>query len=673
MKKIFKLMQKNKIMFTILFLLFIGSFLTTGILLYSISLLQGIENILRIVGSIFIFIIFIALTLFGMKALVKNKPLTYLLILFLSLIYIGATGYVGTQIYKAYGSLGKFSSTTNTYSSSIVTLSTNKIESINDLGNSKIGILNDKDSVDGYQIPQEIIKSEKLKVKTVEYESYITLLTDLYNEKIDYIFLPTNYTVLFKNIEGFDDLETKTKIIYTKDKKVKSATASTGGKITKPFTILLMGVDSEQENIKGASFNGDSLMLITFNPETLNTTILSIPRDTYVPIACFAGQRENKITHAAWYGEDCMMKTITKFTGIDIDYYVKINFKGVVKLVDALGGIDVDVPIKFCEQDSNRNMNNQICLNPGQQTLNGEQALALSRHRKTINDFVRGQNQQLVVKGLMNKVKSIRSVDTIQDLLATLSNNMETNMSTSEMLSLYDVAKDIASKTKDMPIEDLLTMQRLYLSGYDQYIYDYSGINGQGTRMRLYNFVAYKGSLKDVSNAMKVNLGLSDPTIIKTFSFDINNPYEEHIIGQGTYNESRISILPSFVGYDKQRAISYGNSHGFTVNVKYVSSPTGRVGQILEQSAPEGMDVKYVGKMTITVIDKVTGSTSSNNSSNKKPTTKPEDKDDDEEKTCPIKTCPDGETLKNPTSPNCSCEKDEEPTEPEIPGIPGNE
>lgn len=653
MKKLFKLLKKNKLMFTILFILSIGCLGSTALLLYAISLLQGIETLIRIIGGCILIIVFIAIILFGMKALVKNKPLNYVIIVLISLLYACGTGYAGLQVYKAYGSLYKFSTTTNTYSSSIVTLVSNKVESIKDLGNSKVGILNDKSSRDGYQIPQEIIKEENLKIKTVEYENYITLLTDLYEGKIDYVFLPTNYTVLFKNIEGFEDIESKTKIIYTKDKKVKSEIASTGGKITKPFTVLLMGVDSEQENIKGASFNGDSLMLVTFNPETLNTTILSIPRDTYVPIACFAGQRENKITHAAWYGEDCMMKTITKFTDINIDYFVKINFKGVVKLVDALGGIDVDVPIKFCEQDSNRNLNNQICLNPGQQVLNGEQALALARHRKTINDFIRGQNQQLVVKGLMNKVKTIRSVDTIQELLSTLSNNMETNMSTSEMLSLYDVAKDIATKSKDLPIEDLLTMQRLYISGYDQYIYDYSAINGQGTRMNLYNFVAYKGSIKDVSNAMKINLGLKEPEIIKTFSFDVNNPYEETIIGQGKYNESRISILPSFIGQDKSKAISYGNSHGFSVNVEYVTSTTGFVGQILKQSAPAGMDTKYVGKMTITVIDKVEKKT-------EKPVEKPTKPDNDDKKD------PD----KEPDNDKDTSDKEEKPEEPIIPGLP---
>ena len=109
--------------------------------------------------------------------------------------------------------------------------------------------------------------------------------------------------------------------------------------------MLLMGIDSTEEGLdKNAVANGDSLMLVTFNPKTLNATMLSIPRDSYVPISCFVGKYENKITHAAWHGTDCMMQTIEDYFGITIDYYAKVNFKGLVHLVDAVGGIDVEVP-----------------------------------------------------------------------------------------------------------------------------------------------------------------------------------------------------------------------------------------------------------------------------------------------------------------------------------------
>jgi len=131
----------------------------------------------------------------------------------------------------------------------------------------------------------------------------LDLVNDLLNEKINLIFLPSNYSILFASIDGLENLNEKTKTIYTKDKNIKITNTLGTKNLDDPFTILLMGVDSEKEEIKGSSFNGDSLILVTFNPKTLNSTILSIPRDTYTSISCFAGQRKNKITHAAWYGE----------------------------------------------------------------------------------------------------------------------------------------------------------------------------------------------------------------------------------------------------------------------------------------------------------------------------------------------------------------------------------
>ena len=110
------------------------------------------------------------------------------------------------------------------------------------------------------------------------------------------------------------------------DKKMKKSDtsdeelSSSGKSITEPFTMLLMGIDSTDEVLeKNAIANGDTLILITFNPKTLNATMISIPRDSYVPIACWSDQAENKITHAAGYGTDCMMQTIENYFDINID------------------------------------------------------------------------------------------------------------------------------------------------------------------------------------------------------------------------------------------------------------------------------------------------------------------------------------------------------------------
>ena len=616
-------MKKNKPWFVTVFLLIVLITFTSIYALYAISLLSGIEDMLRFFFSLLLTFIWSLFLLFACRVLIRNKfsrLLTYSLI---AIVYIGGVGYAANTVDKTLGRLSNISSNSVSYSSSIVTLTDNDISSLEDIDNEKIGMLSDKKSIDGYQIPNEIIKKNKLKNEIQHYDSYVALIYALAEGDVKYVFLPTNYNVLFGNISGLEELEETTKIIHTYKKNVKVSQSGNSKITSEPFTLLLMGVDSEKEGIANSSFNGDSLMLITFNPKTLNTTILSIPRDTYVPIACFDGKRANKITHAAWYGQNCMIETIEDFTGIDINYYLKMNFKGVVKLIDNLGGVEVDVPYSFCEQNSNRKWGaNTVYVEEGLQTLTGEQALALARNRHpnptkcapkwtnySSNDFIRGQNQQTVVKAILNKAKDIRSLDVVTDLLDTLSSNLETNMSTNEVLSFYDILKKIVSVSGDIEMDDLLSMQKLSLSGYDRMIYDYSLINRQGMKMTLYNFVPYKGSIKDVSDAMKINLGILKEEPIKTFAFSVRDPYKEKVIGKNEYNEAIIPLVPSFVGRNYRELSGWAEKSGIKVNVNYVTSDiqTDYVGMVKSQNAPVGMDIRYIGSggMVVNVVNKV--------------------------------------------------------------------
>lgn len=623
----------------ILLLLNIGA---TAYFLYSLTLLGSIETFLRYVVAI----VLIALMIFSFfhirKTARKKKKVRFIIDVTLSLLYSAILIFVGGNIIKAIGKVGNLTERETTYSASIVTLSTNKATSINDISSSKeLGMIQDENSVDGYQIPQQIIEDKGLKNKVKYYDNYTDMLADLYDEEIEYIFLPSGYQSMFTSIDAYKDITEETKVIYTQNKSVKQE-VSAGKSLKEPFTILLMGIDSDTNDLsQSSSFNGDSLMLITFNPTTLNSTILSIPRDTYVPIACFNGKRKNKITHAAWQGEQCMMDTITGFTGIPIDYYIKINFKGAVQLVDALGGIDAEVPIGFCEQNSDRAWGeNTICVDAGYQHLNGEQALAWARHRKSagFDDFVRGQNQQLVVKAMLNKLKDVRDLDTVYKILDTVGNNMATNMTTSEILSLYNIGKDVLTRTKDMAVEDVLSMQHLYISGADASIYDYSTINGQGTRMRLYNFVPYQESLDAVIEAMKINLGMISPKMTKTFSFDASVPYEENIIGKMSKGSTNLTLLPDFTGDSVSYVQSYGSSHGIRIIVN------GNGSRVVSQSVPYGADLEFVKTLTIN-----TGST----------TTKKETEDDEKTTTKP--------TPSTEQKPSVEPEEPEESTPPEEP------
>ena len=538
--------QSSKLKKFVIILTFIINTVASGYLIYALSLLDGIENKLRLMIAATLGVVWLIFLICYRRSLKKTRS-KYGLFIPITIIYASALCLGGFYIIKTYNIIGNMTTKGTVYSSSIITLKKNKVTKVSQIKKSdKIGMLGDESSIDGYTIPKEIIKEKNLKNEIEEYESYIALLKGLYDKEIKYAILPTNYPVMFQNVEEAElsNLKGDTKIIYTKEKKDPKKTASKKtSSLNEPFTILLMGVDSENENLANSSFNGDSLILITFNPKTLSTTMLSIPRDSYVPIMCFAGKRKNKITHAAWHGQDCMIKTIENFTGIDIDYYVKINFKGVVKLVDKLGGVEVDVPYNFCESNSNREFgDNTVFVKKGKQILNGEKALAFSRNRHTwtqycgpeysnynSNDFVRGQNQQKVIRAILNKLKNVHNINTVYDLLDTISNSMETNLETNQILSLYNIGKDILVKSSGGDVDELLGIQRLYLNGSGAMIYE------PGSGLELYNYILSQTSLDAVVDAMKVNLGKKKAKMIKKFSFRIDEPYEETVIGKNLY------------------------------------------------------------------------------------------------------------------------------------------
>ena len=553
--------EKRKISSIFVLLFFIVALGCSGYLIYNLTLLDGIENTLRYIAIGVLS--FIDLLLFiKTKNIWKNKkskkkkkkdkkPSKRIGFILFLILYSGICFGVGYVINYIYGRLDSVNKKHVTYTSSLVVLSSNQAQTIKDVKDFKIAILKDSSSPEGYIIPQIIIKENKLHDNNdiVEYDSYTEMIADLYTKDIDGIFLSSEYASIYNSIAGYENIGTETKQIISKNKKMlksetsKKETESTGKSIDKPFTILLMGIDSTDDVLtKNAVANGDSLILITFNPKTLNATMLSIPRDSYVPIACWPGKKENKITHAAAYGTDCMINTIENFFDVNIDYYAKINFKGLVNLVNAMGGIDVDVPQDLCTDNSNREQ--IVCIKKGYQHLDGEGALVLSRNRKQLvnGDFGRGQNQQLVIQAMLQKIKTINSVSQFTEIFNTISNSLDTNLTTKQILSFYSVAKDIMKTGLSSDKSNIVTIDQLYLQGQSAMIYDY------GMRMELYNYIPNTYSKNDLTKAMKTNLELIDYKDEKSFSFSINKPYEKKIIGYGpyksTYNASKYPKAP---------------------------------------------------------------------------------------------------------------------------------
>ena len=593
-KKFKKLDKKYKIVFFLISILFLISivFISQGLLL-----LKKIETLFRIVFLTFIYISFFMYLLISILLLFSKKNKIYMInnifIAIISIVFIVLSIYIN----KTYNIVENMSRKMVTYSSSLITLNETDFKNDKDF---IVGMISDETDIEGHILANKLIDTKDLnKIDIKYYDNYLEMLGDLYNKTISGILISSSYVLKYSLYENYENIGSETKIIYSYKEKMKNQDIllSSNKSLTEPFTILILGVDSETDGLEEAQiFNGDTMMLITFNPNTLNTTIFSIPRDTYVPISCNSN-RSNKINSSAIGGTSCVINTIENFIDIDIDYYVKINFKGVVDLVNVLDGVDIDVPVDFCEQDSNRDDTIPICLNKGMQTLDGEQALALSRHRHSLplGDFQRVQHQQLVVEAIAKKVKTIRNINKFYDILNTISKNIDTNVETNEMLNLYNVGKKMLFQNGAS-----INIEKTFLTGYDLTML----IPGLGN---VYTFQYFEESLKEIIKAMKVNLELEKPKMNKTFNFSVNYPYEVPIIGKEYYSVKRNEALPNFNGSNINFLNSWAEARNINIIVNYITEgmngySANNDGIIIDQNVQVGTLVSSINSITVSVI-----------------------------------------------------------------------
>lgn len=579
--------QTIKAIITVLIIvLHLASF---GFFSYSLFLYKGVETFYRIYGIIILFYLFLFTSYLLLKN-VKRKPIRYILsIIFIIIIMLieGAGYYYLTKIYT---SIDSYSEQTNEYFSSLVTYNTT-LKDYKDLKGQKIGIVSDKDDIEGYILPNEIIEKLKLKEKNtiVEYDSTIELLYALKNGEIGAAFFSRNYVDMFYSLEGYEHIKTETKVLYDGSKVYESNEEDIKSKdatLTKPFTMLLIGVDSSKDGVT-SGYNADVLLLTTFNPKTLRATITSIPRDMYLKTAC-SGNNYRRINTTTWgSSSSCAVKTVENLFNVNIDYYAKVNFKGVVQLVEAVGGIDVDVDYSFCEQNSSRYWGNDtVFVEKGMQHLNGEQALALARNRHTPNDgsdvglnmqiycpnlgegnrndYTRGKNQMKVILGIVKAATKLKDPNQAVDILGQIKANFQTNVKTNDILSLYELAKSIVLNDS----ANLVNVQRMQLKGYSVYRYVYDPLSRSYPAV----IIPYKGSINDIKREININLGKSEATLVKNISFDLNSLYEDTVIGQGNYSESRIAVLKDVKSYSVEQIKSYASSNGLSLKFIDVDS-----------------------------------------------------------------------------------------------------
>ena len=259
------------------------------------------------------------------------------------------------------------------------------------------------------------------------YSGVLTLVNALYNNDVDCIIINESYRAMIE--EDFPNFSSDTRVIYSKQYVTEINSPENSDITRNTFNVYVSGIDT-YGSITTKS-RSDVNMIMTVNPTTKTILLTSIPRDYYIPFNVLGGQRD-KLTHSGLYGVNETMQNVASYFGIDIDYFIRVNFDSLIDIVDSLGGIEVYNPQAF--------KNFEV----GKITLIGEEALAFSRERYSFEDGdkERGRNQMRVITGIINKVLSPAIISNYSELMDKLHVSFQTNMSDEQIISLVRMQLD---------------------------------------------------------------------------------------------------------------------------------------------------------------------------------------------------------------------------------------
>ena len=344
---------------------------------------------------------------------------------------------------------------------SCIVLKDDPAQSIYDTKDYTFGILAANDRENTNKALAEVQAAIGKEPATIEYQDNDTLIDALYAKDVKVIVInEANRSPIEEYYKTFSDdtrvLNThKVETVIQEDEKLDDITKT-------PFNVYLSGIDV-YGSIKATS-RSDVNVIVTVNPNTKQILLTSTPRDYYVPLTVSNGIPD-KLTHAGIHGVDCSIGTLENLYGIDIDYYVRVNFTSVRKIVDLLGGVKVYSDYDFTSDWG-------PSFKKGYNQVNGKQALAFcrERHHFANGDYQRGRDHQHMIEAILNKAMSPDILPNYADLLKTASKNFQTNMSTKEITALA----------------------KMQLNDMSQWTIKYANAAGQGASKTTYSYQSRK-------------------------------------------------------------------------------------------------------------------------------------------------------------------------------------
>lgn len=323
---------------------------------------------------------------------------------------------------------------------SVIVKQSSDMKNKNDLAGHSVGTLANINTQGSKKILKELNKSG-IQMEKREYGSLTEMLESFYNGEVDSIVINESSRSQITDIDAYKDFDNNTRVVYQTSYKVENTDKANAVSniTTTPFNVLISGSDTRG----GYDENGrsDVIMVATVNPKTGTILLTSVPRDFYVETACDAADgcqqgALDKITHTGVHGTNTTKRTVEQLLGIEINYTFKVGFDTVTDIVDAVGGIDVNVEPGY--ECSNFLHAPGLSVHAGVNHLNGEQALGYARERYAYSegDRQRTKNQQQVLMGIVDKITSPAIVTNYASIMDSMSNTFSTTMSNDEISSL---------------------------------------------------------------------------------------------------------------------------------------------------------------------------------------------------------------------------------------------
>lgn len=317
---------------------------------------------------------------------------------------------------------------------SVAVLKDSSYQDIKDLDNKNLGYVSSMDSDNINEAIEHITTKEKANVIKVDNANLKELEESLSKKECDAIIFSEAYRGIIEELNK--NFTTETRVIYQyKIKETLGKNNSTVNVTKDSFNVYISGIDTYGP-VSTVS-RSDVNMIMTVNPRDKKILLTSIPRDYYVTLASFGAP--DKLTHSGIYGIQETMDTVGNLIGIDINYYMRVNFASLINIVNAVGGIEVYV-------DQAVNVGGHY-LSEGMNYMDGDTALAFSRERYSYSDGDRHRvrNQQAVITGLLNKLMSPAMITSYNSVLDAISGAFETNMSSNDIQKLIQMQVDSMS------------------------------------------------------------------------------------------------------------------------------------------------------------------------------------------------------------------------------------